>query len=317
MKNQLVKFKIVLLLVIGLCNTVKAQNRNITISSHRNSDNTVDITYKKELPGSYYLTLIFSRLQNCYPTNFEGVIKHSSGNLVTLGPIKKSESVGFSYTSSYIRGVPNPKVDSLFNYRLPFNKGESIKIMEATNIYEEYFGSEKPSKWKSYIVDRTNADTIYAIRKGIIVEIIDEFQSNPLNTYNYTSKLNSITIEHLDGTYVTYKGFRKKPFLVKLGQTVYPTTKLGALSAFNETTFRLYFHIYYLIDDNLKSKTKTSLKIRINRSEFLTPYFNTTVGKIKLEDMKTYTVDFNETMLVKEFTRKEKKKYKKKPKIFN
>ena len=50
---------------------------------------------------------------------------------------------------------------------------------------------------------------------------------------------------------------------------------------------------------------------------YLTPYFNTTEGAIKLKDRNEYTVLFNETILFQELTKREKKKYKKKPEFFN
>ena len=92
-------------------------------------------------------------------------MKHDRGNLLKLAPANKEQNIGFSYDYSFIRGVPDPKVDSLFNYVLPFKKGKTIKINESSNLGEKYLGQEKPINWKSYVIDRTDADTVCSVRK--------------------------------------------------------------------------------------------------------------------------------------------------------
>jgi len=305
------------LTIVGVHHKLIAQNKNIEITYKRNSDKSVDISYTKELPGSYYLRLNFPILENCYPSEFEGVIKSSSGRLIELQPINKEQHVNFSYKYSFLRGVPNPKVDSLFNYTIPFKKGKKIKVQEASNLGEKYFGSEKPSNWKSYIVYTKSADTIHCMRKGIVVKITNKHKSDILFEKSYTSKRNSIIVEHSDGTYASYTGLKKNSFFVKLGQTVYPQTKIGIIEKFNKQNYRLSFAIYYLINANLESSKKQNLKNNKSQNEFLTPYFVTENGIDKLKSGKEHTVTFNKTILFEELTRREKRKQKKNPNIYD
>ena len=102
-----------------------------------------------------------------------------------------------------------------------------------------------------------------------------------------------------------------------LGQTVYPQTKLGKLDVWNPGKYRLSYSISYLIDANLKNQKKQNLKNSKSRSAFLTPYFITENGFEKVKPKQKYTVTTNETTLFEEFTKKEKKKYKKNPELFD
>lgn len=85
-------------LILGINQTALSQNINIEITPKQNLDKRVDFYYTKGLPGSYYLKIEFSTLGNSYPTDFEDVIKKSTGRLFKLQPINKQQPVNFSYT---------------------------------------------------------------------------------------------------------------------------------------------------------------------------------------------------------------------------
>jgi len=297
-------YLLVLICIIGI-NSLYAQNDNIKISYKINKDNSVDISYKKRLPGSYYIKLKFTKLTNSYPSDFEGVIKKSSGNLVKLRPVNKEKSIGFSYRTTSRIGVPNPKVDSLITYSLPFKKGKKITIFEAFNVNERYLKEDNPSNWKSYVVKSKTPDTLYSMRKGIVIELTNEFVTDTIVDKSFTSKRNSVIVEHEDGTYTSYKGLKKNSMFVKLGQTVYPQTKLGVMDILNKDGYRCSFTVYYVKDSEAFEY------------EYITPNFLTEKGVDKLISEKEYKVIFNEELLLQEFTRREKKKYKKEPSKFN
>lgn len=296
-----------------------AQVQNITINRTVNEDKSIDLNYEKKLPGSYYVFIEFSDVTNCYTNEYKGVITGYSGRLLSLKPINAQQGIGYSLKYSAVMGIPNPKVDSLFQYTLPFKIGKKVKIYEAGNIGEKYFGSEKPANWKSYVVHFKSPDTIYTMRKGIVVKLVNEYDEDASITKHYTSKRNSIIIEHEDGTFAEYKGFKKNSFKVKLGQIVYPQTQLGIVELFNklENNYRFDFSIYYLF--NLKSignNEKQTFKNNGGRYKFLTPQFLTSEGLIVVESKKEYAASFNEAILLQEMTRSEKKKYLKDPTQF-
>lgn len=308
-------FLLLVFLFIGFSNNMFSQKKSIAIKTKKNKDKSVDFYYEKNVPGSYYLTIKFTSLENSGMNTFREVIKYRSGHLFTLTPNDADKNIRFSYKTSWIRGVPNPKTDSLFTYTLPFKKGKHVVIHESNNVGEKYFGDQKPINWKSYIIYRKQADTVTSMRKGVVVKIRNKFTADTSVTKRYTSKTNSVLIEHEDGTFANYKGFKKDAFLVKLGQEVFPQTNLGVLDVFNNS-YRLYFSVSYLVIDKINSKEKNTVTNRKRQHAYITPYYYTDSGSSQLVDKTKYKIMFDEEIFLKEFSKKELKKYKKNPAQF-
>ena len=313
------KFKVVFfvsfLILNGINSNVFAQKQSLTVEQKANPDNSIELSYSKEVPGSMFLYLDFLNITNCAVTNYKTVIKGYSGNLLKLEPISKEQSIGFSLRYYTIMGEPNPEVDNLFHYVLPFKKGSKHKFIEATYLNETYFGQEKPKNWKSYVVNTKTADTLCSMRKGIVVKIDDQYQNSSLEKV-YTSSRNYITIEHSDGTLAIYYGFIKTGIFVKLGQTVYPQTELGVMEQFNTDEYRADISISFLIDKNFNNIDVKTMQNYKNAYEFVTPYFVTKNGVEKLVSNEEYTSVCNDVELFEEFSRSEKKKYLKDPTLF-
>lgn len=310
MKNRII-YLILFLMLLGMNTKVFAQVQNITITRKVNSDKSVDLLYEKKMPGSYYINIEFSNLNNCQESDFKGTVSGFNGVVMKIRSINPQQNINFSFRYSSMMGDLNPKVDSLFQYVLPFKNGKKVKIFEAGNIGEKFLESEKPVNWTSYIVKLKNPDTIYSMRKGIVVKLIDDYDEDSSVDRHYTSKTNSITIEHEDGTLGRYIGFKRNSFKVKLGQTVYPQTELGIIELFNkeENVYRFNFSIYYLFDGKINTSENQSFKGLKSKYKYITPYFITQEGLIKIESKKEYTTSFNEAIFLKELSRSEKKKF--------
>jgi hypothetical protein len=290
--------------------------KKIEISYKIKKDNSIDFYFKKNVPGSYYVTLEFGELTNCNNSNtYKKVIKYSLGSLCTLKPSNKNKGISFSYKFKYVIGNPDPKIDNEIIYALPFKTGRTVKILEASNVGEKYFGSKKPIDWKSFIVYSNEPDTIYSMRKGVVIEVIDKYINDAELNKAFTSERNYILIEHIDRSYASYKGFHKNQIFVKLGQKVYPHTVLGKLEKFNKTNYRLDFNTFHYLENLLDDK-KSTLKNRNHKTKYLNPNFFTDNINKKIESRESYNVSFNEEIKLQEFSRREKKKYKKKPNTF-
>src|SRR5690606_7454360 len=111
-----------------------------------------------------------------------------------------------------------------FSYLLPYPEGTPVQVAETTFLGSIYFGEETPDDWNSYRYYTKEQTKITAMRKGVVVAIVDEHDTPEIGGVSYTSLVNSITIEHEDGTMAHYRGFKKGSFEVKIGETVYPTT---------------------------------------------------------------------------------------------
>lgn len=299
-KNRFLLFS--LLILFGLPSF--AQKDNLKITYKRNPDRSIDFFYKKSSPGSLFLIVDFNKSDNFRDPNFKNVIDSYSGFLFSINPIDKKRPIGFSYRFKVFRGVENAKVDSFFTYALPFKKGESITIEESKSAKQKYLGKQKPKNWKSFAIYKKKSDTVLSIRKGVVVNIGNKYTSDVSREKEFTTKANRVIIEHSDGTLAYYFGFKKNSFLVKEGQTVYPHTPLGTLSLFNKDSYVLVFYVSYL-----KTNRKGS-KIKVSRA-YVNPYFHTSKGSIQFKEKSKEIVAFNESILFKELTKKEIKKYKK------
>lgn len=310
------KIKIIFISLFIISQSIYTQNNKIEITYERKNDQSVDFHYKKNVPGSYYLTLEFDNLTNCNDSRtYKKVIKDDSGSLFTLKPYNTNQGISFSYKIKYIIGNPNPKINENITYTLPFKTGKSVKIFEASNLGEKYFGSKKPINWKSFVVISKQPDTIYSMRKGIVVEIIDDYKNDDELNKTYTSKGNLIIIEHKDGSYATYKGFDKNQIFLKLGQKVYPHTALGKLEKINKTDYRLDFNTFHYLE-NLLDDTKSTLANRNHKIKYIDPNFFMDNSTKKIKSNENYKVSFNEEVKLQEFSKREKKKYNKNPNNF-
>jgi hypothetical protein len=281
-----------------------AQTNTVSVKFERNSDNSISFEYEKSAPGSYMLTVTLSNLTNSHNNEFNGIVNSSSGRLFKLMPIDKGKSIGFSYKYTYNPGITNPTIDSLFVYALPFKKGTVIKVSESSNVNHSYLGQDLPKNWKAYHFQALAADTVYAARKGEIIAISDQFETDTISYY--TSKKNTITVEHADGTWATYTGFAKNRSFVKLGQTVYPQMPLGLIKEpYLRQSNDFSFMLFYFSDGGKKSKSEPSNGPR--KSVFITPYFNTETGIVQLKSQFRYQVVVDEEIIIKEMTKRELK----------
>ena len=277
-----------------------------------NNDNSVNFNYKKNVTGSYLVILEFSNLSNTRTQRrVSKILKNNSGSFLKLKPTNEENGIGFQYRTMYFKGSVNSKIDENYPYILPFNKGDKITPRELYSIENIYLNQEVPKDWKSYSFTFNEKKEVKAIRKGIVIEIEDTYNPDYSIEASYYSDQNSISIEHLDGSVVTYKGFDKNTIQVKEGETVYPQTTLGQLVQFDKRDiYRLYLTLYsYTTKDNISL-------FSLNSSDdyeikYITPKFYVENSLEILKDNNEYIVDFDEKTQFKEMRKKEIKKFKK------
>ncbi|MDW8848672.1 hypothetical protein SD960_01110 [Flavobacterium sp. MMLR14_040] len=294
MNNKILYLLIVSFFLLTNSNLL-AQSQNISILSIENSDKSVDLFYEKKNPGSYTLNIEFSNLSNCNVSTYEKVICDNSGFIMKLEPVDKNQNITYSIQYIATLGAVNPKIDNLFKYVLPFKNGKKIKIFEAEYAGQKYFGLERFPDWKSYAVATNKPDTICSMRKGIVVLIDNQYNDNSVLDAQFTSRRNQVVIEHEDGTFAMYKGFKKDGIFVQLGQTVNAQTELGIIEKYNKKEYRLDFDVYYL-SQNLNSQIEQSPLRAKNTYQYFPPVFYTQEGRKRLESGKEYTVFQNENI---------------------
>ena len=301
---------ILLLLFIPLISF--GQTNIIDVDYVINNDNSVSFNYKKNVVGSYLVILEFSNLSNTRAQRrVSKILKNNSGSLfLKLKPINDENSIGFQYQTMYFKGSVNSKVNEDYPYILPFNKGDKITPRDLYSIENRYLNEEVPEGWKSYSFTFNEKKEVKAIRKGIVIEIKDTYTPDYSIEASFYSEQNSISIEHIDGTVATYKGFDKNTIHLKEGETVYPQTTLGQLVKYDKRDiYRLYLTLYsYTTKDNISL-------FSLNSSDdygitYLTPKFYVRNSQEILKDNIPYIVDFDEKTQFKEMRKKEIKKFK-------
>ncbi|WP_452231941.1 hypothetical protein [Lacinutrix sp. MEBiC02595] len=143
-KILIIQKKLLFLCLLLITPIISAQNKvNIEIIFERQSDNSIDFFYSKNVLDTNSLRLEFKLL-----------------------------------TNSYDKRDSNPKVNTSIKYSLPFINEKDITIMEASYLGETYFQNEKPIDWKSFVVYSKKADTICSMRKGKVIRIINKHKNN-------------------------------------------------------------------------------------------------------------------------------------------
>ena len=301
---------ILLLLFIPLISF--GQTNIIDVDYVINNDNSVSFNYKKNVVGSYLVILEFSNLSNTRAQRrVSKILKNNSGSLfLKLKPINDENSIGFQYRTMYFKGSVNSKVNEDYPYILPFNKGDKITPRDLYSIENRYLNEEVPEGWKSYSFTFNEKKVVKAIRKGIVIEIKDTYTPDYSIEASFYSEQNSISIEHIDGTVATYKGFDKNTIQLKEGETVYPQTTLGQLVKYDKRDiYRLYLTLYsYTTKDNISLFSLSSSDDY--GITYLTPKFYVRNSQEILKDNIPYIVDFDEKTQFKEMRKKEIKKFK-------
>ncbi len=297
---------LILILLILTIQNLFSQN-TITLKSKRNNDNSVDIEYTKNKPGTYCIYLNFNNLENTLTPRKKFIVKDNNGFLEKLKPIDRNRFINYSYTYSYKRGIPNPKVDSTFVYLLPFKNNTTIEVRYLNNLETKYFDKEELDNFKAFQIIRDKPDTVCSIRKGVAISVINNYSIDTTYTYSYSSRRNSITIEHNDGTFAKYEGFDSDNIFIKEGDLVLPNQPLGTLIQYDKRgTYQLRFAINYLTENPIDEDNK---KLK-NSNKYLDPYFQTAEGIVKLKPKVKYTTKILEEIIVKELSKKEIKKRK-------
>jgi len=310
------EFTIILSFILFI-QVLYSQKRNGKIEYVRNKDKSVTFFYNSILPNSTFIILKFNNLTNTNTTIVKKTVKGFRSQITTLRPIDSEKSIRFSYSYRTFLGNIDKEPDSNFKYILPIKKGNNIKVKYLSYLGKK-FGNKEPENWKSFQFLTSLNDTVYAIRKGIVVKVINKYNNDESKEFGYHSKSNSITIEHKDGTLATYKVLKRNSIMVKVGDLVYPSAPIAIAGTYDKAkNSQLRLSIYYL---NKKVKdlpyeyfSKTTVGNRIHIHSYVDPFFYTNSGGIiQIERNKEYASNYDDTIIELEMTKRERKRWKKK-----
>ncbi len=293
-----------------VCTFLFSQTKPVTLKLTKNSNKSLSCIYTKNVPGSYSVNIKIVDIENSMSPKQNFVISGSGGVLFTLNPLDPSKNIHFSYRYKSALGKICSKIDSSYNYLLPFNEGTEIEYHNLSHLGHKYFDQEMPQSFKAFQFVVDSAETVCSVRKGVVVKIVDDQEPDTSNVYSLSSKQNEVIVEHSDGTLARYVGFGKGKVFVKPGDVVFPNSQLGVLTAYDKRgMFQLRFALYYRSHD-LNDDSDVSMEDKKSPFEYVTPYFLTDEGCCHLEAKKRYVVDVRDEIITQEFSRKELKKWK-------
>lgn len=246
-----------------------------------------------EVAGTFSFVFEFKQLENF---NSQMVVLWSGkvpGDMFALEPLdpEKRSQIG-EYSYRYLRGDYLRKANKNFVYRLPFSvsRSSTFSIRESTTHYAPYFNEGVESAHINFNLQQ--GDTIYAARKGTVVDII-KIDQNEIN-----QNLTYLTIvEHADGTLARYQTGET---MVKINDIVYPDTPIATAASYNSDNYYLRLYIYFVQHN---SKMEKELYY-----ESFNPIFATTEGNIKLVSSQKYTPAVSNEIIDREKTKKERLK---------
>ena len=320
MKKSIKQLIITFLFLLSMHVALKAQTRLIEVSCERNGTKGYNFSYTKNVEGSYVVFVQLNDANNLSQTEFKGVVNGHAGYLFSVGLFERDKSFGFSsYTTTYLRGVLNPKIDTSFVYALPFRKGSPVSVSNLYDLKEKFLGETPTRKMKAFEFSSLDRDTACAIRKGVVVSVNDKYEMDTTIGISYTSNVNSILIEQSDGSLASYSGFKKGSIFVKEGQTVLPFAPLGMLAHYDVSKkHQLRLSVTFLADatndyQNDNADTKKNKRFY----EYINPYFLTDKGACHIQGAKKYSVGVSDYVIEREMTKKELKAIGKKSKTEN
>ena len=278
-----------------------------------NEDKTVDFTYKNLRPNSVTAVLNFGFLENTSnPLKIIKKISKPEGRLLTLKPIDSEQNILFNYSYSYFNNNINPKLDNNFIYILPYEKETQMYVEELSYLGSTYSDRKEPKGWKSYSFSSNESQHIYPVRKGTVIEVVKDYVPDTSKVFNYYKNINSVKIEHKDGTIANYSGFDKDKIYVNVGDIVYPQfNSLGETIIYdNRGKHRINFTLYYYSIKNGVRISNISSNSKIE-NVYITPSFYQNGETVILKKDFFYESDYDDKTLFQNLSKRQIKKYKK------
>ena len=303
--------KTLIFILTLFCCGVSAQGQRqeypFELSSRYDDQRNAIIEVVRHDGGAYSVVLELSDLSNFTTQKFHRRRVVSVGNLLTLKPEEADKESLFGYKYSYIPGSVNPrKVDDRFIYRLPFSVEANREARELYDAYARHFGkNDKSVNFKAFqfIADRT--DTVYAVRKGVVIRVVDRYDPiTDMGEVSMNTDNNQVFVEHADGTIARYGVLEKGSITVEPTDTVYPGTPIALAGTLDGEIYQMQFFIYYQTDNLNDIRSLSDYSVTVHG---INPLFSTSEGVTTLKPGASYTPAVSHELVTAEMTKKEVK----------
>lgn len=174
-------------------------------------------------PVSAEVTLVLTNLKAPEGNKFYCVLPARSAKteVVRLKTVKPALAVKMSYTTKAHYGdFSLSRYDTIYEYNLPFNKGEKFLISQG------YKGKKTHQNENALDFEMPESTEVYAIRNGVVFAVVQKNNRN-CSQKECTKYNNYIKVYHSDGTMAEYVHLKKNGSLVQPGDTISKGQHIG------------------------------------------------------------------------------------------
>ena len=246
----------------------------------------------------------------------KGFVKTVGPGRKTLTTISSIEGMSdsrpdFRYNSTSSSGRTDKKPDYGYPYLIPVQHGKKYKVDKQSYLGKTYGNYDPPKNWYSLSIKTNSGDTIYAARQGVVYDVNDNMESGSEKNISYSQNINSLRIQHKDGTSASYKPFQNGGIFVSNGDFVYAGDPIGVIGGENyeygsHLSFSVFHYDYY-------PKTKEGKETEEYFNYAYVPVdFHSVDGILSFEHCNTVIESVHEDNIIcYEMSKKQRKKWNK------
>ncbi len=185
---------------------------------------------------------------------------NSRVTLIAITSRDVTKEWSFDYSYSYLWGQPGAKHNDRYAYRIPFEKGKSVRVMQGFGGSFSHTGEDRYSiDWD--VPERT---PIYAAREGIVVETKSDSNQGGSNERKFIDHANYVRVLHDDGTRGHYAHLVKDGVAVRAGEKI----RRGQFIGYSGNTgFSSQPHLHFQVSRVLDGKDYETIPFRFRGEE--------------------------------------------------
>ncbi|SMO84825.1 M23 family metallopeptidase [Gracilimonas mengyeensis] len=279
---------------------------DVILTREYNSDNEPIIYAVNRSSSPYTVSVTFSRLQNTTPPTpnpYVATAKPGRTRLVTLRKsFRSNRPVRYHYKWRFKLGCKDTEPDTDIEYLLPIAEGDTTQTFKI-----DYIGNligQQSEDFKAYGFGINKGDTVYAVRRGRVGRMVDEFDNSDLDKY-YTDQYNFLHIAHEDCTFGVYRHLKKGSFLVDPGDEVEAGDPIAVVASPKQSDLGRFRLLVMYRNPEYEEGSEADYW------NFVVPEFRTATGEmITLEPNKRYVATHPRDLIFQEMNWREKRRWK-------
>jgi peptidase M23-like protein len=290
--------------------------RAIQLSAIQDAQGNVNFSCTNNAWCDYILEIDFTTLTNAkadHTLPFQAEVKPGLNKLFKLSKENVNDAIQFKYKINYFSGCLNPVVDTGFTYLLPITPGKEAQVYELLEIVKPAPGAPDPKNAYAIRLRMKPGDTLYAARRGRVVEVDTRDSLNDAGS-TATGSWNYIEICHADCSFARYGILKKNGSFVKPGQFVEAGDPIGIVGGdrYGRGSDGRISVFYNLEEDDAPNNGK-----KIYLAFVPLKFWTKKNGKGMLKHGATYISEFPDAVITREMSKAELLKWKAKHKAKN